>query len=333
MLAPRVPGSPQYDGRKILIVNEKLSQDEFPAAYARELDAYLATLASEAALSPNTIAAYRRDLTKAACFFADRGHADWSKLMPEDVADLLADARRSGHAPASIARQLAALRAFLRHLLGENRLKSDPSRNTPPPRQWNRVPEVLPVESVRALLKAPPADSWRGVRDRALLGFLYGAGARVSEACALKLDDLSLQMGGKGPGLVRLTGKGQKERWVPLGGRTRKLVETYLDEQRPSLVRNRPREQVVFVSRSGRPLDRVRVFRIVREWASAAGLSADIHPHILRHSYATHMLVGGADLRSLQELLGHADLATTEIYTRVDTRRTRAAHEKFHPRG
>lgn len=295
--------------------------------------AWLAALAGEGGASRNTVAAYRNDLARAAALLAARGVADWADAGPGDIAGLLAATRQAGAAPASQARLLAALRGLYRFLRAEGRLDArDPTRLGGRVRPWRSLPAVLAVEEALRLLDAPPAAGWLGLRDRALLVLLYGGGLRVSEACDLRLEDLSLRLGADpGPGLLRVTGKGGKERLVPFGGAARTRLEEWLELGRPLLSgRGAP---WVLLSRGGRRLDRHRAFRVVRRWALAAGLGGAIHPHALRHSCATHLLAGGGDLRSVQEFLGHADLRTTERYTHVEIDELRAAHRLHHPRG
>lgn len=299
-----------------------------PEGLAGPVAEYLAALAAEAGLSPHTLAAYRRDLQASARVLAASGHADWGEIEPEDLAQLLADRRAQGAAPASQARLLSALRGFYRFLIAENRFsKRDPTRLAGKVHLWQRLPKVLAAEEARALLDAPPEDTWRGQRDRALLALLYGSGLRVSEACQLRLGDLSLELE---PAILRVLGKGRKERLVPCGGEALRRLQLWLEGARSGL---QPKGPWVLLSRSGRELDRTRAWAVVREWAVAAGLDPQIHPHTLRHSCATHLLAGGGDLRLVQEFLGHADLRTTERYTHVDVEELQALHRLHHPRG
>ncbi len=307
-----------------------------PAAFAPEIRAWIASVAGEAGRSPHTAAAYRRDLEKAARLLHAAGRAAWQEVTAEDLAGVLAAARRQGAAPASQARLLASLRGFYRFLQAEGRgPEQDPTRFAGRVRLWRRLPEVLSPEEARALLDAPPAEDWKGQRDRALLALLYGGGLRVSEACGLHLGDLSLRAGARPeePGLIRILGKGGRERLVPFGGLARERVETWLREGRPTrTARTAERPPWVLLSRSGRALDRHRAWSLVREHARRAGIRRPLHPHILRHSCATHLLAGGGDLRSVQEFLGHADLRTTERYTHVEVDELRALHRLHHPR-
>ncbi|RMH01316.1 MAG: tyrosine recombinase XerD [Planctomycetota bacterium] len=312
---------PEKDGQSPVAVRELRSAAEV----------WLASLAGEAGLSRHTVAAYRRDLAAAAAVLAAAGCRSWSEVGPGEVAEVLAEARSRAAAPASQARLLSALRGLFRFLRAEGLLAGrDPVRRGDRLHLWRRLPEVLSVEQVLTLLDAPPASGWCGLRDRALLALLYGGGLRVSEACGLRLGDLSLRLGGDdGPGILRIRGKGGKERLVPFGGRGRERLEAWLALGRPG----RPqRSDAVLLSRGGLPLDRHRAWRVVRRWAETAGLPGPIHPHVLRHSCATHLLAGGGDLRAVQEFLGHADLRTTERYTHVEVDELRAAHRLHHPR-
>ncbi|MBC8327741.1 MAG: tyrosine-type recombinase/integrase [Planctomycetes bacterium] len=297
-----------------------------------EAEEWLASLAGEAGLSRNTVSAYRRDLVRAAGLLAAAGCDSWLEVGSSEVAEVLAGVREAGAAPATQARLLAALRGLFRFLKAEGRLEGrDPTRSGGKLHLWRRLPGVLGVDQALRLLNAPPEEGWCGMRDRALLALLYGGGLRVSEACGLRLADLSLRLGGKdGPGLLRVLGKGGKERLVPFGGRARDRLEHWIQLGRPG----RPgRSPLVLLSKNGKALDRHRAWRIVRRWAVVAGLPATVHPHILRHSCATHLLAGGGDLRSVQEFLGHADLRTTERYTHVDVDELQSAHRLHHPRG
>jgi len=303
-----------------------------PQGLQLALRTYLAAVAAESGLSRNTLQAYRRDLERAAVFFGGLGRADWTAITPDDVASWFAATRAEGLAPASQTRALSSLRGLYRFLRAEGLAEGrDPTRFGGQPRLWQRLPGVLGPEESLALLDAPPAEGWKGLRDRALLALLYGGGLRVSEAVGLRLGDLSLRGhdGDAQPGVLRVLGKGGKERLVPFGGGARERLEDWLREGRPALAGD---TQAVLLTRSGRALDRHRAWRLVREYARAAGLP-HIHPHMLRHSCATHLLLGGGDLRSVQEFLGHADLRTTERYTHVEVDALQALHREHHPRG
>ena len=299
-----------------------------PDSLRADLREYGAALAAESGLAPNTLAAYRRDLEGAARILAERGLRDWDAVEPEDLAQLLADRRAEGLAPASQMRLLSALRGFYRFLLAERRGPSrDPTRLAGKVHLWRRLPEVLSPEECRALLDAPPEAGWKGLRDRALLALLYGSGLRVSEACGLRLGDLSLAMD---PAILRVLGKGGKERLVPCGGEALRRLKLWIDDERDS---RGSETSAVLLSQRGRPLERSRAWGLVRHWGREAGITKRVHPHTLRHSCATHLLAGGGDLRMVQEFLGHADLRTTELYTHVEVDELQALHKLHHPRG
>jgi len=294
---------------------------------------YLAALAAEAGLAPNTLAAYRRDLLRAQDFLVRSRVRRWEDLTPDLLARLLADARAGGLAPTSLQRLLSTLRGLYRWMRSEGQFSGrDPTRTGARLRLWDRLPDVLAPADALALLDQPPATGWQGLRDRALLALLYGGGLRVSEAVSLRRGDLSLRAHAADAetGVLRVTGKGSKERLVPFGGGARARLEQWLAEGRPRLA---AQSEHVLLSRSGKPLDRHRAFRIVRAAARAAGLRQEVHPHTLRHSCATHLLLGGGDLRAVQEFLGHADLRTTERYTHVEVDELQALHRLHHPRG
>jgi site-specific recombinase XerD len=295
------------------------------------LAAWLDHLEVERAASPHTLAAYRSDVNAVLSALAlDPESGDLARLSHAEVLRWMTLERRRGKAPTSIARRLAALRGYVGFAQSLGALARDPTEGLPAGKAWERLPKVLPRRSVEALLQSVTGDDPLALRDRALLEALYAAGARVSEACGWRLGDLKLS-----ERVVRCLGKGGKERWVPLGEEAARALAAWLEGGRPHLARGAPANGAsdrVFLSHRGRPLDRHRVFRMLRERALAAGLQAP-SPHVLRHSFATHLLAGGADLRAVQELLGHASVQTTQVYTHVETDRLKAVHRKYHPRG
>ncbi len=231
-------------------------------------------------------------------------------------------------APSSVARKLVAIKVFFRFLVGQGLVRSDPSAVMESPRLMKGLPAVLDVEEVgRLLASAPGKDGMRGLRDRALLELLYASGLRASEATGLKVSDLNLESG-----FLRCAGKGGKERVVPVGKHARQWIERYLKRARARF-KPKPEARELFLNRTGRRLSRQSVWMLVRRYANLAGIRKRITPHTLRHSFATHLLEAGADLRVVQELLGHASISTTQIYTHVDRARLKAIHAKFHPRG
>ncbi|MBC8405026.1 MAG: tyrosine-type recombinase/integrase [Planctomycetes bacterium] len=297
-----------------------------------EMLEYMAALAAEAGLAANTMEAYRRDLMTAGAYFSALGITAWADVTADEIAQLLADRRAEGLAPTSLVRLIASLRGMYRFLRTENRLPGrDPTIFEGKVHLWKRLPDVLAPADCLELLDTPASEGWKGLRDRALLALLYGGGLRVSELCDLKLGDLSLELAtDDAPAIIRVCGKGDKERLVPFGGIGVERLQQWLEEGRPKL---QAQGKWVLLSKSGRRLGRARIFQIVREYALLAGIRPDIHPHTLRHSCATHLLLGGGDLRSVQEFLGHSDLRTTERYTHVEVEQLQALHKLHHPRG
>jgi integrase/recombinase XerD len=288
---------------------------------------FLHYLMSECGVSPHTSAAYRADLMRFAAWRKEHAPGPLASLDVSDLAGYVGFLTGSGLAASSVGRHLASLSTFFRFLVFEGRLDANIAKLLVAPALWDRLPTVLSPSAVDRLLDTPCATTRIGGRDRAALEILYATGCRASEVVGLWPRDLDLEAG-----LARCVGKGDKERIVPLGSRARTALVDYLQRDRPVLVRRHPETVPVLVSRSGRPLSRVGLWRIVKLHARAAGLPASVSPHTLRHSFATHLLAGGADLRAVQEMLGHASIATTQIYTRVELSRLRAVHAQFHPR-
>jgi integrase/recombinase XerD len=291
------------------------------------LEGFRDYLALEAGHSRNTVESYQRDVRRLAGHAADRGKADPGALGPADLRDFVFTLKDVGLAPASIRRAISAIRTYYAFLAGEGRVPSDPADRLQGPRPGRTLPEPLNRPEVEALLAAPGVDVPLAWRDRALLELGYGAGLRVSELCGLGLTDLHFS-----EGLVRVLGKGGKERLVPVGRSVVGTVSIYLHTLRPALDRGSSRDRV-FLNARGTPLSRVGAWGIVKRWAQAAGITKRVTPHTLRHTFATHLLEGGADLRAVQEMLGHADLSTTQLYTHVDREYLRKVHKKYHPRG
>ncbi len=291
------------------------------------LEGFRDYLALEAGHSVNTVEAYLRDLRRLGQFAVSkgvRGPPDMTRTLLRDFVYLLKDL---GLSPATIRREVSAIRTYFGFLVAEGRITQDPSDRLESPQRWRRLPDTLAVSEVAAILAAPSVDEPLAWRDRSLLELGYGAGLRVSELCGLGLKDLLL-----GEGLVRAFGKGSKERLVPIGRSVIGAVSVYLRNLRPTLDRGKSENRLLLNAR-GAPLSRVGAWGIVKRCARAAGISKRVTPHTLRHSFATHLLEGGADLRAVQEMLGHADLSTTQIYTHVDREYLRSVHKQFHPRG
>ncbi len=290
------------------------------------IDAFLEHLLVERGLSPHTVEGYARDLERFRAFLSGRG-TDVGSATGRDVVAFLKAEKKRGLSSRTLARRVSALRGFYRFLEREGMAASNPVVRLDTPRVWRTLPRTLTRDEAGALVEAPSGGDPRTLRDRAILEVLYGTGLRVSEVCGLTFDQVVLDVG-----YVRTVGKGAKERVVPLGDRAREALEAYLKHGRPLLARGRP-SPYVFLNRSGRRLSRQSVWKIVKAWCRRAGVAPDTSPHTLRHSFATHLLEGGADLRSVQMMLGHADLATTQIYTHVTRERLRDLVRRHHPRG
>jgi len=287
---------------------------------------FLAHLELERGLSRNTLEAYRCDLLQLGAFLARRDVAVL-RAQHGDLADFLSElATSTAAAPATLGRKVACLRSFYRYLRGEGMLDHDPTAELRGPRKTQRLPLVLTREEVTALLREPKGTEPLALRDRALLEVMYACGLRVSEAVGLELGDVDLE-----EGMLRARGKGSKERLVPIGRQAAAALRTYRQRGRPAMLAGRA-ESRLFVNHRGRPLTRQGLYKIVKGHARHAGLEQRMSPHTLRHSFATHLLAGGCDLRSLQEMLGHADLATTQLYTQLSAERLKDAYFGAHPR-
>ena len=290
------------------------------------LEGFRDYLSLEAGHSRNTVDAYLRDLRRMGEFALARGVREPGAVTRTHLRDFVYLLKDLGLSAATIRRSVSAIRTYYGFLAGEGRVRNDPSDRLETPRRGRVLPDTLTVAEVESLLAAPGLDDPLAWRDRALLELAYGAGMRVSELCGLGITDLLLT-----EGLVRVFGKGSKERLVPLGRNTIGAVSVYLHQLRPTLDRGRGAGRGLLNAR-GEPLSRVGAWGIVKRSAERAGIRKRVTPHTLRHSFATHLLEGGADLRAVQEMLGHADLSTTQIYTHVDREYLRSVHRQFHPR-
>lgn len=302
------------------------------------VDAYLDHLRVERGLSSHTVQAYARDLTRMVGFLDELGVRESSQMDLGAISQWLASLTRAGLSAKSSARHLSSARGFVKFLRREGLLQSDPTELAARPRVIRRLPHTLSEQDVLRLLEAPDTTTLRGLRDRAMLSLAYAAGLRVSELVGLKFGDVDFARG-----VVAAFGKGGKRRLVPLGEVALQHLRAYLDEReevatRPSRARQRKKPGapnapgVLFLSPRGGALTRQGFWKIVRQYARVAGLRNGAHPHQIRHSFATHLLAGGADLRSVQSMLGHADVSTTEIYTHVTRDHVRQAHRRSHPR-
>jgi len=286
---------------------------------------YLDHLRVERGLALNTLLAYRRDLTRLESY-AEARHRPVLGLRQQDLSDFIGSLKGPGLSPRSVARVVHGVRGFYRFAVREGRLKADPMDNLKAPHAFRGLPRFLTLAQVDALLAAPDTSSPLGLRDRAILEMLYATGLRVSELIGLEPGDLDLELG-----ILTCFGKGRKERLVPLGSVARQWARRYLDEVRPGLGK-RFRASNLFLNHRGGRLSRMGLWGIVRRHGVLAGVERTLTPHVLRHSFATHLLERGADLRALQAMLGHADISTTQIYTHVTGERLRRVYDQFHPR-
>jgi integrase/recombinase XerD len=306
-------------------VRPTLLPDEHARAFL--LERFQDFLTLEQGTSPRTNEAYGHDLDRFALFTLTSGARAPVDVTSRMLRDYMYHLKDLGLAPSSIRRNVSAVRTYYRFLLGEGHVVRDPSERLETPRRWRTLPEVLTVDEVSQLLAAPSYDDPLLFRDRAMLELAYGAGLRVSEWITLAVRDVILD-----EALVRVFGKGSKERLVPIGRSAVGAVAVYLRELRPQLEQGRGRG-ILMLNARGEPLTRMGAWKILRKYVDRASITKPVTPHTLRHSFATHLLEGGADLRAVQEMLGHADISTTQIYTHVDREYLRSVHKQFHPRG
>ena len=291
------------------------------------IDAYLTHLTVERRLAANSVESYARDLNLLATFAAGR-HTAVESLPRQDLEEFVRTLMAEGRSPRSVARAVACYRGFYRFLVVDGRLTASPADDVRPPRSWKVLPRYLSVAEVDRLIAQPDVSHPRGLRDRALIELLYATGMRVSELIALRPADINLEAS-----YLTCTGKGDKQRIVPIGDAAASWVRRYLREARPTLLRKRTSPRLFVNARGGGPgLTRVGFWKILKGYAGRAGLTRTLSPHMLRHSFATHLLERGADLRAIQMMLGHADLSTTQIYTHVLEQRMRTIYDQFHPR-
>ncbi|MCR4409444.1 MAG: site-specific tyrosine recombinase XerD [Candidatus Saccharicenans sp.] len=288
------------------------------------LKIYCDYLAVEKGLSANSLSSYALDIRKLFDFL-DRGKKGLLKLKEQDLVEFIHLQAQSGLSPRSLARLVSSLKSFFRFLLLENHIKKNPAEGLTSPSLWLTLPRVLSLEEVESLLEKPDLKKPQGIRDRAVLEVLYGCGLRVSELVSLELKDVRLAQG-----FLICRGKGNKERIVPVGRAATRWLKTYLKEVRPQW--DRRGSTAIFLTRRGQPFTRQGIWKILKAYGQQAGLRDKIHPHVLRHSFATHLLERGADLRSVQMLLGHSQITTTQIYTHVSRDRLKQIYDRFHPR-
>lgn len=290
------------------------------------MDAYLAHLAVERRLSPNTVESYGRDLSQLSAAAAALSRPVESldrRALEQVVRQLMSE----GRSPKSVARAVACFRGFYRYLVVSGHRTDNPAADLRAPRAWKALPKFLSAEEVDRLLGAPDTSEPRGIRDRALIELFYATGLRVSEMVSLRQQDLNLESG-----YLTCTGKGRKQRLVPIGEEASAWLTRYLKESRPALLKKKSSTRLFVNARGGAGLSRVGFWKILKEHGRHAGLTRTLSPHVLRHSFATHLLERGADLRAIQMMLGHSDLSTTQIYTHILDARLRAVYDKFHPR-
>ena len=290
------------------------------------LDLYLDYLTVEKGLAPNTRASYSGDLLKFLTYLKDRGISDWRQVRYSEVMGFLSQSQEQGLAPRSRARLLSALRGFFKFMVGDSHLRESPVANLTSPRLRRQLPSVLSVTEVERLLARPNPELPLGQRDAAMLELLYGTGLRVSELVSLTLGRVNLEVG-----FLVVLGKGSKERIVPVGEAATEAVRSYLMDSRLRLLKGKMTE-TLFITNRGAAMTRQGFWKLLKKYGREAGLKKELTPHILRHSFATHLLERGADLRSVQMMLGHADISTTQIYTHVARERLREVHKKYHPR-
>jgi integrase/recombinase XerD len=294
---------------------------------ALAIDAYLTHLAVERRLAANSVESYARDLALLAAFAAGAGR-EAEVLTLSDLEALVRQMMAEGRSPRSVARAVACIRGFYRFLVIDKRVKASPAADLRPPKAWKVLPRYLSVDEVDRLIQQPDVRTARGLRDRALIELLYATGMRVSELVQIRPADVNLEAS-----YLTCTGKGDKQRIVPIGDQAASWVARYVAESRRTLLGRRSSPRLFVNARGGGPgLSRVGFWKILKTYAMQAGLSRSISPHMLRHSFATHLLERGADLRAIQMMLGHADLSTTQIYTHVLEQRMRSVYDQFHPR-
>lgn len=290
------------------------------------IDTFLNYLSVERGLSRNTMISYKEDLDTYINFL-NRRHIDaLSKASRDDIVNFMLYQKDKGLATNSVARRLAAIKAFYRFLVRERILKTDPTSLIDSPKLWKKVPETLSLNEVDALLSQPNLKDKQGIRDKAILETLYATGMRVSEAVNLKTDNVNLDIG-----FLRCIGKGNKERIIPIGKKAITSIKRYLEISRPHLLKKQKCEYL-FLNRFGKKISRQSLWKIIKKYSREAKIRKPIRPHILRHSFATHLLERGADLRSVQEMLGHSNISTTQIYTHINKDRLKTIHKMFHPR-
>ena len=291
------------------------------------IDNFINYLSVERGLADNTLLAYRRDLNKYFAHLGERKIKAIADVKRENVTEFIFHEKDAGLSTSSICRSLAAIKMFHRFLVRERLAPSDPTNLVDTPKMWKKIPDVLSQSEVESIINATRGRKPQQVRDLAIMELFYASGMRVSELASLKVENLNFDVG-----YVRCLGKGRKERVIPIGQQSRDAVKKYMDSVRPKFLKSRLSSDL-FLSRLGRKMSRQAIWQLIKQYAKKANITKTIKPHTLRHTFATHLLQHGADLRSVQEMLGHADISTTQIYTHVDRDRLKTVHKQFHPRG
>ena len=298
---------------------------EPPSGYEANLSDFLAWAQLERGLSQNTVQSYESDLIQCSCFLYQQGSPNWQSVSLEQVSGWISSLTKDGYAVASLSRKLSALRMFARYLIGEGKLTNDFTELLSNPRKGRFLPHALSIEEMESFLDAPDLNTPLGKRDRAIFEVMYGSGLRVSEVSSVMVNAVDLE-----EGFARIFGKGAKERIVPVGREAVQAIRNYLHGGRPHLTKDGSGGEL-FLSKRGTPISRKMIWVLVKEYAQRAGIEKNVTPHGLRHSFATHLLMGGADVRAVQEMLGHADVGTTQIYTHIESQRLQEEHSNFHP--
>lgn len=292
-----------------------------------ELRTFIQYLSVERGLAPNTLESYERDLTQYLDYLRQQGLTHVKETRKSHITAYINGLRLAGKASSTISRNLVSIRGFYQFLVRERMLDQDPSQNMDMPRQEKRLPKVMSMAEVERLLAAPKANTPAGARDKAMLEVLYATGIRVSELISLKLSDLYL-----GLGYIRCIGKGSKERIIPIGRIAASALDTYIQSWRHKQLKRGRAEDALFLNHLGRGMTRQGFWKVIKKYAAEANIHKEITPHTVRHSFATHLLENGADLRAVQEMLGHADISTTQIYTHVTKKRMKEVYNQTHPR-
>ena len=289
---------------------------------------YLASLKLERNLSENTIASYKNDLSSLVNFLTDSGINDPSEITSQRLNDFFGLLTKLGLSSRSSARYYSSIKGFFGYLFSSSYLERNPMEKISAPKVSKNLPNVLNINEIESILSEPDVNKKLGLRDKALLETFYACGLRVSELINLKISDLFLN-----EEMIRVFGKGSKQRFIPIGSSAIKWIEEYLKSSRPLLEKKAKSQHILFLNNRGTKLSRMGIWKIVKNYATLAGIKKEVHPHTFRHSFATHLLEGGADLRAVQEMLGHVDISTTQIYTHIDRDYIKQVHRDFHPRG